>query len=102
MLEVGSWKLEFGKQLPQLIRLIVRERFRRKEVERACLGVSQEVVEHGQIVAQRLAAGRRRDDHDVLLCLKRAPRRELMAIELSNAAPPQRVSQARMQIRWKI
>ena len=70
----------------KLRHLILRQRFGREEVERAARRIAQDRIEHGQVVAKRLARRRRRRDDDV------AARRDvgegfgLMDVELRDAA----------------
>ena len=54
------------RQLVQLGHLILRQRLGRKEVQRARRAVLQDRVEDRQVVAERLARGRRSGDDDVL------------------------------------
>ena len=53
-------------------RLVLGERLRRVEVERAQLRLGREGVQHGQVEGERLAAGRARGDDEVLAALAAA------------------------------
>ena len=72
-------------------RLVLRERLRRVEVERARLRVARDRVEHGQVERQRLAACRPGRDDEMLASLGRVPRLRLVGVERSDAAPLERI-----------
>jgi hypothetical protein len=58
--DVGAEGLDGRVQLGELV---LGERLGREEVERSHIRVLQDRVEDGKVVAERLAGGRRRDDH---------------------------------------
>jgi hypothetical protein len=68
-------RLQFGE-------LILRERLRRKQVQRPAGRILQDGVENRHVVAQRLARRGRRDDHDVAAGERVPDRFRLMRIEL--------------------
>ena len=68
-------------QGPQLGDLVLPERLRRKEEQRACRGIVGECLEDRDRVAERLPRRRRRNDHDVLMVLDGLDRRGLVGIE---------------------
>ena len=61
--------------------LVLRERFRGVEVERAELRVACDRVEDGEVERERLARGGARRDHDVLAALRRVPGLPLVRVE---------------------
>src|SRR2546422_5344787 len=73
-------------ELFQLGQLVLGERLRRKDVERARVGLVHDRLEHRQVVAERLARRRRRDDDDVASGLHELPRARVMTVELLDAA----------------
>ncbi len=77
-------------------RLVLGERLRRVQIERARTAIAHQDVEHRQVEAQRLAGGRagRRDRRAVHGCEQRL---ELMVVEAFDTAAPQRLDQARME-----
>src|SRR5215831_3384012 len=52
-------------QVVEFLELILRERFCRKKVQRACVGVFQNCVQHRQVVAKRLAGSGGGDNHNI-------------------------------------
>jgi hypothetical protein len=60
-------------QLAERARLVLRERLRRVEVERARLRLARDRVEHGQVERERLPGRRARRDDDVLAALAPPP-----------------------------
>jgi hypothetical protein len=76
-------------------RLVLRQRLRRVEVERAQLRVACDGVEHGQVEGERLAGGGSRRDDDVLAALCRVPRLALVHVE---RVERQRLADARVQV----
>ncbi len=70
-----------GAVLGQICHLVLRQRFRRKQVQRARLVIAQEPVQHGQIVAQRFAARCPSDDDDVFAVTHMLPRGRLMRVQ---------------------
>ncbi len=87
-------------QLDQILQpgvLILRQRLRREEVHRPALGLAQQVVEHRQVVTERLPRRRRRHDDRVVAPADRLPGRRLMAVELVDPALRQRPDQPLIQ-----
>ena len=84
---VGTLGADQGRELVQLGHLILRERLGRKEIQRPRRRILQDGVEHGQVVAERLARGGGCGDHDVLAGRHALIRLGLVAIELAHAAP---------------
>ena len=85
----------------QLRQLILRQRLRRVEIERACGRIGQQAVEDRQVVAERLAAGRRGDDRDMLAAQARGDRLGLMRIELADASRRHRLDEPGIEARRK-
>ena len=81
----------------QLGGLIGGERLCGEEIEGARVGILEDRVQHGQIVAQGLAGGRGRDHNDVLALKRRRHRLMLMAVQLMNAALVHRLNHARIE-----
>ena len=50
----------------KFVKLVLGQCFGRKQIHGARARLVDQALEHGQVVAQRLAAGSRRDDHDIL------------------------------------
>ena len=73
----GTRQLEGGERA----RLILRQRFRRVEVERAQLRVARDRVEDGQVEGERLSRRCSRRDDDVLAALCGVPRLALVRVE---------------------
>ena len=81
-------------ELAERARLVLRERLRRIEVERAVLRLARERVEHGQVEGERLARrGAGRDDQ-VPAALRGLPGLGLMRVELARC-PAARAPRAR-------
>ena len=80
-------KRTVGKEaeVVQLAELVLRERLGGKEVERAGAAVVQNGVEDGQVVAERLAAGGRGHDGDMLAVASRVDGFGLMRVEAIRA-----------------
>ena len=57
----------------ELGELILGERLGRKEIEHARVGLPEQRLQHGQVVAERLSRRRRRHDDDVLALLDQGP-----------------------------
>ena len=77
-------------ELGERARLILRERLRRVEVERARLRVARDRVEDGEVEGERLPRrGSGRDD-DVLAALRGLPRLGLVAVERGDAGRDER------------
>ena len=82
----------------QRARLILRERLRRVEVERAALRLAREQVEHGQVEGEALAArGAGRDDQ-VAAGARRLPGLGLMAPERRDPEPDERGGDSRIEV----
>jgi hypothetical protein len=63
------------------LELVLRERFRRVEVERAALGLPRELIEHRQVERESLARCRPGRDDDVLTARSRVPYLALVRVE---------------------
>ena len=82
----------------QRARLILRERLRRVEVERAALRLAREQVEHGQVEREALPArGARRDDR-VAAGAERLPRLGLVGVERGDPLRDERRGDARVEV----
>ena len=82
----------WNRQLAEAARLVLRERLRRIEVERAALRVGGERVEYRQVERERLAGrGSGRDD-DVPTRDRRLVRLSLVLVELGDPAARERVA----------
>ncbi len=82
----------------ELGQLVLGQRLRGKEVERPRVGVLEDAVEDGKVVAEGLARGGRRDDDHVLAALDELERLALVAVEALVAPPDERVAQLRVQL----
>ena len=71
--------------------LVLRERLRRIEVERAVLRVGGECVQDRQVECERLPARRAGGDHDVLATLCRGERSRLVLVELAEPTAVERL-----------
>ena len=80
--DVGREPLELGE-------LILRERLRRKDVERARRGVLRDRVDDREVVAKCFAARGGGHDDGVLSGVCRLERLRLVRVERGDAAPPQ-------------
>ena len=78
--------------------LILRERLRRVEVERAALRLAREQVEHGQVEREALAARRARRDDRVAAGAERLPRLGLVAVERGDPLRDERRRDARVEV----
>ena len=107
---LGSWTFLAALAVPeelttdkddgrQQIQPILRQRLRRVEIERACGRIGQQAVEDRQVVAERLAAGRRGDDRDMLAAQARGDRLGLMRIELADASRRHRLDEPGIEAR---
>ena len=85
---------QITQQFAQRCELIVRQRLRRKKIQRSRLRIAQQGVEHRQVVAQRLARSRRGHHADVLAAQHTVDGGRLMRVELIDAARLQRFTQA--------
>ena len=84
-------------ELPERARLILRERLRRVEVERARVPVGRERVEHREVERERLPRGGARRDDDVAAARGRGVRFGLVRVELVDPAARERLAQRRME-----
>ena len=82
------------RQLHQLGELILRERLGGEEVEHPRLRLLHQRLEHGQVVAEGLAGGGRRDHHEVLALGHRVEGLGLVRVELLDAARLERFHDA--------
>ena len=78
------------RPLHEIIQLIVGERFRRIQTERPRVGIFQMALKDRKVVAERLAGGGGRNDHDILAAARQIERLRLMRIELLDSATLQR------------
>ena len=83
-------------ELAERTRLILRERFRRIEVEGTRVPVVGERVEDGQVECERLARGGARRDDDVAPALRRGVRLGLVPVELVDTASGEGLPQGRL------
>src|SRR5262249_55967005 len=68
------------------VELIFGQRLGRVEIDSPGFRLMQETIEHGQVVAERLAAGRGCDDDHVLARLGQLESLDLMSIEPGHVA----------------
>ena len=85
-------------QLGEAAGLVLRERFGRVQVERAGPRVAREHMQHGEVEAQRLAAGRPGRDDRVAASHHVLPRVGLMGVEGGDPARDQSLSHIRVQV----
>ena len=90
----GAHRIHHGLEFVQLV---FGQRLGREQVHGPRAGVLQQPVEHGQVVAQRLAAGGGRDHHDVLARLDQPDGFGLMHVELPDVPLLQDLPQGRVQ-----
>src|SRR2546422_736609 len=74
---------------------------RREEIEDARVGLVQQGLEGGEVVAERLARGRRGDDDDVMALRDQLPRARLVRVELVDPARAQGVGDPGVEGRWE-
>ena len=86
-------------ELGELRDLVLAERLRREEEERARRRVLRQRLQDRQRVAQRLARGGRRDDDDVLAGMDRLDGLRLVAVQRGDPAVLQPADDARVQPR---
>ena len=86
----------------QLLELVLRERLRREEVERARRGVREDRAQHGHRVAERLARRRRRDDDLVAAGEGARDGARLVGVRSLDAARAQRRDDARVDGRGPV
>ena len=84
-----------GAERPELV---LRERLRRVEVERAALRLARERVEHRQVERERLPARRPRRDDQVLAAGRRLPGLRLVGVERVDPLGGERVADARVEL----
>ena len=82
----------------QLVELVMAQRLGGKEIEGAGVVVAQQRVQHGQVIAERLAAGRGRDDGHRVARARTGDGLGLMRVELCDAAAGERRLEAGMQV----
>ena len=85
-------------ELGERARLVLRERLRRVEVERARLRLARDRVEDGEVERERLPGRRARRDDDVLAALRGLPRLRLVPEERGDAVRDERGGDARVEI----
>ena len=92
------------RQLVQLRQLILRQRLGREQIQRSPAGIGQQAIQDGQVVAQSLAAGCRRDDGHMLAAQRERDRIGLMRVECGHTARGQRGNQAGIKLgrKWRI
>ena len=74
--------IEPGAQIVQLRQLVLGEGFRRKQIQRAGVGILQHLIQHRQVVAESLSRSRRRDHDDVLAVMHKFGCGGLVRIQL--------------------
>ena len=94
-------RIHFLDQRIQLRSLVAGQRLRGKQIQRAGGFILQYRIQHGDIVAQRLARSRGRDNHQVASGHGGFDRLRLMDVGTVDAALPQRVHDARRKRRGK-
>jgi hypothetical protein len=72
-------------QVQQTSQLILSERLGGKEIQRPCRGIVPAGLENGEVIAERLAASRSRDDNPVVTLPSRIEGGGLMGIEISHS-----------------
>ena len=82
------------RQLMELGQLILRQRFRRKEIQRSRRRVAQDAVENRRVVTEGLARRRRRDDDGVPAGERVVDGLGLVKVELVDPAHAERVLEA--------
>ena len=92
--DVGAERLDHRAELGELV---LRERLRREQVECPRVGVLQDAVEDGQVVAERLARGGGGHDHDVPSGLDELVGLALVAVEPAVAPSGEGLAQARVE-----
>ncbi len=81
----------------ELRELIVGERLGREEVQGAAAGVGEEALQHGQVVAEGLAAGGGGGNGNVLAAQRSPDGGGLVTVERIDAAGPERGTDARIE-----
>jgi len=89
------------RQRLELGQLILGQGLRREQVEDAGLRLIEQRLQRRQVVAQRLAGRRGRDDHDVTAGLDEFPDACLVAEQLLDPPCAQRLDDARVERRGK-
>ena len=74
--------IQTRSQIVQFGQLVLRQRLGREQVQRARIGIFQNGVQDWQVVAQRLARGRRRHHHEILARPRHLRRGSLMRVKL--------------------
>ncbi len=98
-LDIGSGRFD---QAVQVRVLVLSQRLGREEVERSRGRVAHDRVDHRQVVAQRFSRGSRGHHGGMIARLNAAEGVRLVRIKVSDPAGPERLSQLRIQIRWKV
>jgi hypothetical protein len=93
-LDVGA---ERRDEAVQLLHLVLRERLRRKEVEGAGVRAGEDRLEDGQVVAEGLPGGGRRDDDDILPRERRLDRLGLVRVEPLDPVSAKRLGEPRVE-----
>ena len=98
-LDVGA---QVGDQAVHLQHLVLAQGLGRKQVQGPGLGLAQDGVQHRQVVAEGLAAGRRRGHHQGTAGQGQAHRLGLVAVQLLDAARGQHRRQPRIELRRQV
>ena len=95
-------QVRIERRVPELAELILRQRLRGKEIERPRRLPLQHPLDHRHVVAERLAAGRRGDDRDIVPPPHPVDRLRLVRVEPLDARGrqrrPQRLRQRPLQL----
>ena len=97
--DIGPERLDHRVELGELV---LGERLRREEVQGPRVGVLQDAVEDGQVVAERLPGGGGGDDHRVATGLDRVVGLALVRVEALVAARLQRLAELRVEVRREV
>jgi len=82
-------------ELFEFAKLVLRERFGGEEIERVGGGLLHEAFEHGEVVAEGLAAGCGGDDNNALAIADGIERPGLVRVEAGDSDPPQAFGERR-------
>ena len=77
--------VEARRQIVEFGELVLRERLGGEEVQRARIGIFENGVQDGQVVAESFARSGRRDDHEIFSRARQLRRGGLMRIKLVDA-----------------
>ncbi len=91
-----------AQHVPESTGLILGQRLGGEQIDGAGVGIIEQRLQDRQVVAQRLARGGARHDHDVLPIQRSLHRRRLVRIERRGAALSQRSHQAGREPRRSI